>query len=321
MRRIDHVRKTVYIIVGILTIISLVFSLCKKVGLCASGGGSGVINSFPLPVGDGYGHNFTFTDEDAQNIINSVTDFDNSFPTIDYIAFYDYTPSNNDLMVACLYNPIFTEVATNSSNLLSLSGSTSNIWSGGSYVGYLYLHYNLTTHQVSGKAWRNSYFQIVTLSWFESVSGGFSLKLNENLYTYPIWIRSNSDYFANSNPIFSGHSKGGVLTNYIDSSDLIEQDSSLPSVDVTPPSDSTSIPSWLQKILSGIGKVNQSIKGGVLTIGDYIGQGFHNVIDWFTEPFDQEAFSDELNEIALIKRFSKPVNNIMKTLTYIVANS
>ena len=165
MRKIDHVRKTVYIIVGCLTIVSLVLTICHKVGHCASGGGSGVINSFPLPVGDGYGHDFSFGSSDVDIINNYNAGFDNTFPYVTDVYFYDLEVSSNILYAACLYNPVYTSLSS-SNDFLSLSGDNCSIYSGGSYVGYLFISYDLDTRSVVSHSWRNQYYTLSSLRIF-----------------------------------------------------------------------------------------------------------------------------------------------------------
>ena len=56
MQKIDHVKKTVYIIVGILTIISLVFTLFKKIGFCAEGSSPILFDPLPYIYGNYIGY-------------------------------------------------------------------------------------------------------------------------------------------------------------------------------------------------------------------------------------------------------------------------
>ena len=308
MKRIDHVRKTVYIIVGCLTIVSLVLTICHKVGHCASSENNVGYTSFPLPFGLDSGYGLTseqvsvLSSYDLDGLIDSANSIMNA--NADSVCLIDWTSSSN--FIIGFYNSSW--VVSPSSN--SLYGCTVTIGGGSPQI-------------TQGIRWNGSSWDWWwSNAWGAPIyignhltplpNGEYSLNSGEFISFYPIYSRAtefvdsndNIIFTSNITPSFSGHSKGGVLTNYIDSDDLIEQDSSLPTVDTTGPSDPSSNSGWFQKILNGLGKINQSIKGGVLTIGDYIGQGFENVINWLTEPFDQEAFSDELNQIALINDLS-----------------
>ena len=74
---LDKTRKIIYIITGTLTIISLVFMLMHKVGLCAQVSPPSYTSDFPLPYGPssniGYG-SFPLTDEIIQGCISAAFD-------------------------------------------------------------------------------------------------------------------------------------------------------------------------------------------------------------------------------------------------------
>ena len=99
---LDKTRKIIYIITGTLTIISLVFMLMHKVGLCASSNpteGSVFDSTLPLPVGVGYGYDssqIVFDDsffQGAQAYCNSNLPY-SSTPDISLILFGEDNYSN-----------------------------------------------------------------------------------------------------------------------------------------------------------------------------------------------------------------------------------
>ena len=309
MKKIDHVRKIVYIIVGILTIILLVFSLCKKVGLCAESSNS-PIEFDPLPYI--YGNYIGYSDDPNSSIANNSrilscidTAINNYSGYVDSMGYLVQERNNGGIQVA-----FFTP---DSNGKIVLPDNSSDF-----------------THQISFTCttsrlvyWSNNSVSDVGTSFLfkpsnaiETINGQTIYKTNTRALGYVLYIHNpqlfvdseGNQYFATSyepdipiGPI--GHSKGGVLSNYIDSHELLEDSSDLPEVDTTQPSDPTTN-NLLQKILNGLGVINGSIQSGVLTIGDFIGQGFENVINWFTEPFDSEQFNSDLNQIALINDFS-----------------
>ena len=281
----DHIKKLVYIIVGCLTIVSLVFTLCHKVGHCAE-------TPYQFPIStyfDEYPSDYTggLSLDDYLNFIrNTLHISDSSY----YISYYTF---DNGV-------PYFRVVKFSGSNLSLYSSS--NLGSND--------RINITEANTRLSANQSVYVSAysVTFYYIKIQNGNFT-KTGES--TYASWTFANSQYlFYSSADLTSGndtcfyqtverpdpgpnpHSKGAILGNYIDSVDLIEQDSSLPSVDTTPPFDTSSNPAWYQKILNGMGKINQSIKGGVLTIGDYLGQikeDLENVIAWITETPDSNT--------------------------------
>lgn len=290
---IDKIRKIIWIIVGALTILSLVFALAKKVGLAASS-----VSDYPLPYGlnSGYG----FTPEQA-NILNSL-----DFNFILSKVVQDGLPSDVDTL-------ILREVSSSSVSLGVCKSSGLAVR-------------NFDTFQNSAIDWYYGYSITINpnnptsiqyngggsfITWtitFNSFISDNALPSDTFITNYPIY--STNDLLFNDNlvftssvspPIPSGHSKAGVIVNYEDSIDQIEDNSSLPSVDVTPPSDPSNNASWFQKILNGLKTINQNLKAGVVTIGDYIGQGIQDLkdhIESMTSNIQQsiQLFIDNFNE-------------------------
>lgn len=302
MRKIDHVRKTVYIIVGCLTIVSLVLTICHKVGHCAESSQTSIpYNPLPLYFGSGIGYSDVIPESTILNMVDhcitSCPNYVQGTPVV-VTPFQEYGNVKVSVFVVNVSSPPGVVSDYYSTNLFKFN--------------YIYCE---TYNSIGGSfnVFTNGQFDCKLSEIREQINGNWVYKQGY-LAVYPIYIYNYENlYNSNGEQLFAeygsstpsiGHTKGGVLANYIDSDELLEDDSQLPSVDVTPPSDPSVSSGWFQKILNGIAKVNQSIKGGVLTIGDYIGQGFENVINWFTEPFDSEQFNSDLNDIALINDFS-----------------
>lgn len=88
----DKTRKVISIVLMTLMILSLVFGLAKKVGLCADSG----FSSFPLPfgVGSGYGYSSSFEDVFSQIDFQYLIDYGiaNGLPTdLDTVIFMGFT--------------------------------------------------------------------------------------------------------------------------------------------------------------------------------------------------------------------------------------
>lgn len=291
----------VYIIVGILTIISLVFTIYKKISHAAGSETNAIeFNPPPLLVGENIGPYSAY----QRSLINSIVD-----DAINRSGLGNYS-----CLVLPYQNILWVAFMNDRSPEYSLSGF---------YVYYYKCYeYNLSgsyTREYSG----GQLFIDVPLV-YENINGVDYYKGTGQSVSYPVYIRNMDTYFFTSgSTVFTdhsisvgpdGHSKGGVLSNYIDSEDLLENSSDLPKIDTTPPADPSNTSGWLGKILNGIGKINQSIQGGVLTIGDYIGSGtetinntitevqndVHNHYQWATEPFDKSQFENGVNSIPLI---------------------
>lgn len=316
MRKIDHVRKTIYIIVGILTIISLVFSLYKKISHAASSDESPIEhNGLPYLIGPGIGY---YDSIDRSFVLNCVDDAIQRAGSV----------ASDHTIIGVPYNGHFA-VMFLKTDPLNIDGSGSN------FVLNYVVSYDYIINGGFNTFVNNASFTIQVYNVLETIDNHTFYK-SSNAH-YPVYLR-NPEYFVNMSgtQIFAdsdsevpvipdGHSKGGVLANYIDSDDLLENNSDVPKVDTTPPSDPSNNSGWFQKILNGIGKLNQSIQGGVLTIGDYIGQigdsigqkidefrqdfgnlvggigeKIDNIFSWLSEDFDKNEFQSGLNSIPLI---------------------
>lgn len=338
---LDKTRKVIYIIVGCLTILTLVFGLAKKVGLCASSDNLDNIRvtSYPLPVGYGFGYGGVLSQEVVDDIISETAGRWQGLPCVQYAGMPDEnTIALNVWWVLPSYQ------FTGDLNDLSNSSSIRFVGNGSGY------RYDLRTNSLNPNMSYGIFDGYLVPSDYVLPDGigGVFLQRNVPIPFYPLYYDPNVDsssyntYFTlylpepSPEPSPSGHSKGNVIINYEDSIDQIEADSSLPSIDVTPPSDPSNNVGWFQKILNGLKTLGDLIKAGVITIGDYIGQGIQDLKDhidtmvtniqqsiqlvidsledfkdrvvafynWVTEPFDQNRFTTHLQTLEVYQEFS-----------------
>lgn len=300
-------KKILSIILLTLLIISIVFSLAKKVGLCASSETS--VDGFypitePLPINGSYfGSSFNVN----QEVIDSVLDVSTNSYDSAIVVYEESTTQNYVTFEVFQFNNGFEVLGHHSNGLEGWFTWRFNV----SHTCHVKYDFNNNTASVVGNfGGGNSGTGVSYNSFSQLPNNQYYLPYHTYCFEYPVWVNGGSlsyngtTYFQNYVvDSFSGHSKGGVLSNYIDSDDLIEQDSSLPTVDTTSPADPSSNSGWFQKILNGLSKINQSIKGGVLTIGDYIGQGFENLTNFIGSSFQnlidniQDFFGDVKDKI------------------------
>lgn len=310
----DHVKKLVYTIVGCLTIVSLTFTICTKIGHCEDLG----IVGLPLIYGQGQGFDSIVFTENHMRQINAIYAQNPSNGPMEVMLFGEYTDSTHYTVIglnkyANGYDVQFENVTPDNAfpNLQYRCPARWVIWTiSGDNVSYV-------RYGDSIDIWINNFVELGNNGYYDLKSG--------NLYKYPMWTAESYNgeiYDTDGNLIFSrtipvpvpGHTKGGVLSNYIDSQDFL---GNLPEVDEDPPSDTSSIPGWLNKILGGLGTINKSIQSGVLTIGDYIGQlkeSVENGIAWVTQPYDSQIINDNvapfLSDNALIQGFNSSKTSI-----------
>ena len=289
-------KKLLVCIVATFGITAMVFSCCKKVGLCASSSSTVPYNPLPLLWGSGIGSSGDYSQSLLLNILDDAITRTYSYESGKPVVIIPYG-SGNTLKLRVFF-PNQTPTLPSDFSV----GSSFNIHYGRAY-DYL-------TDGTFSSSYTNNNVGIFYSQIFEELNGSLIYKFGVSAQ-YPIYIYNQSALVdSNGTQIFSdnvnlgpqGHSKGGVLSNYIDSDSLIESSSDLPKVDTTPPADTSSNAGWFQKILNGIGKVNQSIQGGVLTIGDYLGSMAEKIGEWFQNTIDSiEGFfgrvEDKLDDV------------------------
>lgn len=297
MRKIDHIRKVVYIIVGILTIISLVFSLYKKIGKAASSDSSIFFNGFPMYVGGKIASADSYNNSIIQIIIDDSIQRFSSYVSGNPI-YVTYNSSQNRFIVN---HPRISDGVTNATMPNGLSSNNSVI----TFYQWRSFSYDADTGQYLTVS-SNTNQSLNLFSVLENFQGTYLYKLNTVTTNYPIYVYNAENLkFSNGVQIFtkyqenlnpSGHSKGGVLANYQSSFDLLEDSSDVPKVDITSPDDSSSVPAWLGKILNGLGVIGNSIQSGVLTIGDYIGTLGENIGEFFNSVGEKiDAIKDSID--------------------------
>lgn len=319
MRKIDHIRKVVYIIVGILTIISLVFTLYKKIGHASDSSTDSFLpiecdsKNFKSDNGKSYSDFIT----DLNSIVsNSNTGFPgfNTIPSnlifrchddngvIYYTAIYSLgylyfrNPNNN------YSNLNFTNAVLQLSSGYSVNIFNNNYYSRTSVTTFRYVD-GVLTRQSS-----NTQSGGINLTLSQMQNELFFCSSDEILYYNTQNVFFVSDDISNNVPIINGHSKGGVLANYQSSFDLLEDSSDVPKVDTSVPSDSSSVPAWLGKILNGLGVIGNSIQSGVLTIGDYIGTLGESIGEFFNSVGEKiDAIKDSID--SFFAWVTEPPNN------------
>lgn len=202
----DKPFKVIRFIFYTIAIISMVFGLAKKVGLCASS----VPTSYPLPIGDGYGYGGNLSSEFLNTIIPQLIN-----------------PSNPPDLITCTSfndNGVFYFNVYFGLNSINLTGS-SNLNSRGE-ISY-------SANRVIGKIIRNGVIDGTNYSSFSPntcipsnyvlpVSGNeFYVYLQRNVFipSYPLYLNDNisesiySDYFYFLDESSGGDdSSGGSIT-------------------------------------------------------------------------------------------------------------
>ena len=306
-----------------LAIISLVFTLCKKVGLCASVNPPSLSSEiFPLPIGVGYGYNsnnFIYSSEVNDAFINKIsTDssssylFNDSTYGIYLICMNEFDLSNNRLYVN-VYGWKSGRVS------FSVNSSTYAITSTGSGADY-YL-------------WRCSYDfddQTVTMSYQGSYPWSFSPYGNGRPFEDS---PSGNGFVFNGNHDFYGYPLFADLTLTDTSGNLLfevpQTDSginfengevtSLPSFDPLPgivnPSDDQQtlfdkLKGWLSTLSGNIQKGFKNIEENLTSFFKPYLDNIKGFFDWVTEPFDPEAAKDELEAIQVVSDIIS-LNNVV----------
>ena len=276
MQKIDHVRKTVYIIVGILTIISLVFTLCKKIGLCAEGSSPILFDPLPYIYGNYIGYSSDpnssiATDTRIQNCIDiAINNYSNYVDSMGYlvqernnggiqVAFF--SPDQNGKIVLPSYSSDYTRQV-----VMTCDGSRLVYWSNNSVSD-------------SGTS-----FSFKPANAIETINGETVYKTNTRSLGYVLYVHNpqlfvDSDgdqYFAAAYspdiPVGpQGHTKGGILSNYYDSSDILEDSSDFPDPDISNSIASTISEFW-DNLKGFFTRSWYNVNSWFLTIGDLIGE-------------------------------------------------
>lgn len=257
MTALDKTKKIIYIIAGTLTIMLLVFSLMKKIGLCAEA-------EYPLNYGTEtkYGYN----DEDFEQFISTYNfqalinhvESNHGWTNIDTIAIVEY---NTNYVFLGLYNSNNYKIATDTPNYINNNP-------------YIEGRNHVVRVQRDGQGninyWYDQNNPQINISGNIDATTGL-LKTNINIPNYPIWSTkteikaSNYDItiFKHSKP----HSKGGIIAEITENEEIASGE--LTQVDNDAPAQDTNA-GWFQKILNAIKTFNNNYQAGLITITEAI---------------------------------------------------
>lgn len=319
--------KVLRILTLTLTIILLVFSLMKKVGLAAEDSNNGV---FPV-----YSYDQYFPSIDGYSYSDFVSEVESIF-TYSYVLSY-YINDNGHFFYFVIFpysnNALFRniDIITDSSYIDTTTGSLIVSSGDACYYG-----------QNRSGACTIYKYQLINnhLSYVTKNEYGY--------YTLNSYTLVNRKYFYCRTPLYDSynnivfeqgrsHSQGGVLADF--SEGLTEfADSNINPVDDSAPVDSSSTPSWLQKILSALGKINNTVGGGFTYIGglfsglfdsigskidsfrEIVSDKFDTIINFFRLPTSEEVSSGVASIlsgtplgslISQLTSFSQTITNIM----------
>lgn len=293
-----------------LAIISMVFTLVYKVGHCASSGGSDddyLVLSDYFPVGAYCGHNFSQSQIDTIiSNVNSVIPFDSDIPDLDLAVIYEYNSTNNYMLLACFSGNNNIYNISSISDIFTLGSRGSYYSNHNSYVGYGLVRVNLNDFSCVWSGWNNAYYSFESIFFItELPNNSYAFYYNDFYGGYPLYM-SYDELSYNGTTIFKkvsnsggGHHKGGAIADIIDS---IEDSSELPQIDDSSPSDSSSVPAWLQKILTALKSINSNLRGvgvsivsGISELIDKITDFCDNVWNWIQNKFNN--FIDGINGV------------------------
>lgn len=266
--------KVLRIIFLTLAIISLVFALAKKVGLAAEDSSSGflpfVCSSENFPEVSGYSY---------ADFLEDVTalDFHSNYVCR---AFLDNGLQVRIYVFSQTYNAIYsdldgTEITTTQASL-ALSSSQDVYFGNAGYSNSVYVYrYHLSNNDlVSDSSQGYGLMTLTSSSAFcycspspitSSVDNGYVFSLPDGGFDAPGW--------------------GDAFDEWIDDN--------LNPVDTSAPTNNTSTPAWLQKLLSALGTINNTVGAGfniikntLQTIIDFFGTMFERIIQAVVDGFD-----------------------------------
>ena len=283
--------KKIYKILAILSmtlfLITGLFTLMKKVGLCASGGSSGDVLGFypleyPLPIGSRFGSAIEISDTDIQNILAGSRNNFNSAIVVDEVS------TNNNYITVQIFD------FSGRSGMVVQNTNIDNFSCYYNVLGTTKLTYYFDTGVITNVQTYGSGNSPVcnVFSFYQSLPNNEKyLPYDTNFYMYPIWANGGSlsfngvTYFENysSSPSGTGHSRGGFISDYYEADSEVASD--LPQVDTNIPAGSSNT-DILGMILNGIGRVNRSIQGGFSALGGWLGEFIDRAGEFFSNVHD-----------------------------------
>lgn len=262
-----------------LVIISMVFTLVYKVGHCASDSSEVLyFESMPYIVENNVG---------ASGLISEAV----ILRIVDYVLTYDTLGSSESLLIVPYGDSNNYHIAA------MIPNSSPNIFDDyvGNYILYYRVSYDFDSSGNFISSVSNAAFRIYLNNALEYINNRYVYRFNYFSDSYPVYVRNPQNYrTTNNTQVFTnrigGHHKGGSIADIIDS---IEDSSELPQVDDSSPSDSSSLPAWLQKILSALKSINSNLRGigvsivsGIGELIDKISEFCENIWDWIQNKFN-----------------------------------
>ena len=308
MDKTNKFYKILRIIFLTLAIISIVFTLCKKVGLCASvDQGQNIFSSYlPIPIGQGYGYNsnvFVYSSDMTDYIVNQLhTDssssylFNNPNYEVFLVSLREVNPNTN-IVSFCVYGCDMTKLSFGTSDNSGKIRVTSS-GSGGDYYQW-YFNYNYSTN-----TWVNWYYnggysfaldiygQNCPFSDVPSGSG-YAFSNNVNFSNYPLYA-DDSLTFPNGDLVFYYPSVSGPNYESIEGtvSDIFNYTEIISGVaeDMTTPTLFVRLYQWLlgiqQTIYGGFNTIWQNFRSLFKPMIDNISNFFQWFHDKYTEFFN-----------------------------------
>ena len=220
---------------------------------------------------------------------------EHGFDDINLILFREYNSNENKIQVYAFCDGFISDYTFPSDY-----NSTSTLCNFRSLNNHLLrIEYDLDDNSITyvSSSSGNTYLVFYALGnnycWIENLSVGmipiYAIKQQFNIVSYPIYLRDGSLSY-NGNVVFQESSPQGgkskIIQDIRDSIDEINDGSTLPKVDTTPPVDTSSMPQWMQKIVNGLSAINQNVQGGITSIIDKLDSINIQLPEWLQNILD-----------------------------------
>lgn len=286
MKKLDHVKKTVYIIVGILTIISLVFSLYKKISHAASSDDSVLyVSGFPMFFGGSIADSNSKPDSFYLQILDDAItrkgDYVNGYPVFIYYNGNATSGFNYWVCFPLNYGNQNTNMPDSISSNTSFSircSKSFGYYSDGSFF-----------NQSSGTSIN------ITLNPYrviEIIQGSYAYK-GGSAINYPVFIYYPENLcFSNGVQMFSkfSSSSGGFSSDFIEQWEQLhgqDWENTVGDLNGNNVSDPSSLSEWLELISGNIISFFQRSIAGFKVLSDTIVNGFNSVYAWLSDLYDK----------------------------------
>lgn len=298
----NKTKKILSIILISLLILSTVFTLMKKVGLCASSSQTNDNISFPLKIGNGYGRSFSFSSSDGEYVAQYIKDWDTNWTwsQVDLIILDEYNDSTGIATFFC-YNRFQVTFSPNAESFFIDSSSIQFTTTGDApyWNAIAVVDYNVNSHSCSNPHWLDFSGnvrltkQTTASTWFDFLGNNtYQFKHNTDLYCYPMWVRdigSLSGYFTFGD--YSGTDSPGFnhyfWDNYQDSIYDVDHNNNIWKPNYQNPSNQQGF--W-DNVTDFFNRSFKSLLGGISgatkTIGDYFEQFYNGSMDFWSRTID-----------------------------------